>query len=119
MFDVSTWVKPRKERCDDVLDEHAQYVGMCAGIEGERDVIDFFKNNAAALPGTARAFKLAALLPTSSAAIERLFSILRRLYSDQQQGMKEDHIRASAMINYNNRSSSQKRVWVGGGLWLR
>jgi hypothetical protein len=92
---------------------------MCTCIAGERALIEFWKCNAEKFPATAKAFKLAALLPTSSAAIERLFSILRDLYSDQQTRMLESHIRASTMIKYNHSTRRPKAVWVGGGSWLR
>jgi hypothetical protein len=47
------------------------------------------------------------LLSPSSAAVERVFSIMRRTFHEQQDAALADMIRTSLMLQYNNRSDER------------
>ena len=99
--------------------ELPKYRQLVKNIKGTRDVVQFFKLNGSTIPAFAEAFKIANLVRSSSAAVERLFSMLRRHFNDQQSSMLGDHIEGAMLISYNHRNSSPKRVIVGEpGKWL-
>ena len=103
----------------DMQGELPKYRQLVKNIKGTRDVVQFFKLNGSTIPAFAEAFKIANLVRSSSAAVERLFSMLRRHFNDQQSSMLGDHIEGAMLISYNHRNSSPKRVIVGEpGKWL-
>ena len=53
----------------------------------------------------AKAFTLVALVRPSSAAAERVFSILSDSFSSQQHLALEDYIQLSVMLQYNDRKN--------------
>ena len=55
------------------------------------------------LPHWSTAVKLLALVQPSSAAAERIFSLLRAAFNDQQERALEDNLEASVMLAYNHR----------------
>ena len=58
------------------------------------------KSHAMELPKWANAFRLVQLVQPSSAAAERVFSILQR-FTAQQQSSLEDYLELSVMLQYN------------------
>ena len=47
--------------------------------------------------------KVIALISPSSAAVERVFSIMRRHFQDDQKRSLEDYVEGSVMLEYNAR----------------
>ena len=56
------------------------------------------------LPNWAQACRLVLLVQPSSAASERVFSILNQSFSSQQESALEDYTQLSVMLQYNYRS---------------
>ena len=54
------------------------------------------------IPKWSSACKIALLVQPSSAAAERVFSILSNCFKDQQTHSLEDYIEASVMLQYNS-----------------
>jgi len=52
------------------------------------------------------------LVVTSSAAVERVFSILHNMFEDQEQNSLQDYIAISTMSRYNNQKSKTKNHCV-------
>ena len=62
--------------------------------------VAWWKSHAMELPKWANAFRLVLLVQPSSAAAERVFSILQR-FTAQQQSSLEDYLELSVMLQYN------------------
>lgn len=98
---------------DGLCQELATYLACAEGVSfrGESlahlaaiaKKVEWWKHNAEKLPQWAKAVKLVLLVQPSSAAPERVFSLLRAAFSDQQQGALQDYIETSVMLQYNHR----------------
>ena len=75
-------------------------------VSSKIDIIEWWKSHKHNLPNWAQACRLVLLVQPSSAAAERVFSILTSSFSSQQQTSLEDYIQLSAMLQYNNRQES-------------
>ena len=64
---------------------------------------------AVCLPCWSAAAKLLALVQPSSAAPERVFSLLKVAYSDLQGSYPEDYLEAAVMLAYNYRTQAENR----------
>ena len=62
--------------------------------------VAWWKSHAMELPKWANAFRLVLLVQPSSAAVERVFSILQCI-TEQQQSSLEDYLELSIMLQYN------------------
>ena len=89
---------------DSLKTELPAYIAAAAGVSTEIDPISWWKNHATELPNWATAFRAVILVQPSSAAAERVFSILQR-FTAQQESSLEDYIELSVMLQYNNRDS--------------
>ena len=69
------------------------------------DVILWWKNHERQIPNCywAAAFQKILLMQPSSAASERVFSLLDNSFKDNQASAMEDYIEASLMLQYNKR----------------
>ena len=83
--------------------ELPSYIAACEDIDRSLDVLKFWKNHASSLPHWSTAASKVAVVQPSSAAAERVFSILRRSFSDTQNGSLQDLIETSVMLQCNNR----------------
>lgn len=78
------------------------YLAKSNGLLPENvDVFKFWVENGADLPAWRRAAMHAALVQPSSAAAERIFSILRARLTKRQNNMMQDSVEASVMLRYN------------------
>ena len=66
-------------------------------------IMTFFKNHEKKIPAFAKVAKLLAVIPTSSAAAERVFSLLRRMFDDTQELTLEDKLELALLLKYNDR----------------
>jgi len=89
---------------DSLKTELPAYIAAAAGVSTEIDPISCWKNHATELPNWATAFRAVILVQPSSAAAERVFSILQR-FTAQQESSLEDYIELSVTLQYNNRDS--------------
>ena len=71
-------------------------------MSADISVAEWWKNHEHELPSWSRACGLIMLVQPSSAAAERVFSLLQA-FSTQQQSSLEDYVSASVMLQYNNR----------------
>lgn len=63
--------------------------------------LDWWKSNATELPCWSAAARKALLVQPSSAASERVFSLLKSSFGDQQDSSLQDYIEASLILQYN------------------
>ena len=85
---------------DGLKSEIPTYMAASEDISAEIDPIAWWKSHAMELPKWANAFRLVLLVQPSSAAAERVFSILQR-FTAQQQSSLEDYLELSVMLQYN------------------
>ena len=67
------------------------------------DILDWWGKNEELLPNWSTAAKKAVLVQPSSAASERVFSILNNSFGDRQNSSLEDYVEASIILQYNQR----------------
>ena len=72
-------------------------------ISPEIDPLHWWKAHESALPQWAEATWKVLLLQPSSAAAERVFSLLSNSFSSRQDSSLEDYVELSVMMQYNNR----------------
>ena len=66
-------------------EELPMYVGKCADIDPQFSVVDWWKCNCSHLPKWSAAARQILLVQPSSAAAERVFSLLTASFTEQQQ----------------------------------
>ena len=69
------------------------------------DCLKFWKSSESTLPQWAAAVKKILIVQPSSAAVERVFSMLNNAFKDKQQNSLQDYIEVSTMLRYNNRKN--------------
>ena len=79
------------------------YIAITDGVSTEVQKTMWWKNHETVLPKWSSACKLAPLVQPSSAAAERVFSVLSNSFRDQEMHSLEDYIETSVMLQYNCR----------------
>ena len=79
------------------------YLAKATGISPELSPLAWWKLNAASLPSWSIATQQVLLIQPSSAASERVFSLLNNSFDRQQYSALQDYIEASLMLQYNCR----------------
>ena len=87
------------------------YLAAVEDVSTEIDPVSWWKCHSVELPKWAGAFKYIILVQPSSAAAERVFSILQR-FTAQQESSLEDYVELSVMLQYNTRSVSHNESVV-------
>ena len=90
---------------DDLKHELPTYIANTEDVSSQIDKTDWWKRKADELPKWANARKKALLLQPSSAAAERVVSLLSNSFSNRQEQSLRDYIQTSIMIQYNSRCS--------------
>ena len=67
------------------------------------DICEWWKSNETVLPNWGGAAKKALLVQPSSAASERVFSLLNNTFGKKQNNSLEDYVESCIMLQYNNR----------------
>ena len=88
---------------DNLKSELPYYMAAAGGVATTIDVLEWWKGHERELPHWSAAFKLIALVQPSSAACDRVFSLLSSSFSAQQESALEDYIQLSVMLQYNHR----------------
>ena len=88
---------------DGLKEELPQYLTLAADASHEIDPLEWWKCHETDLPKWSRAARQVVLVQPSSAAAERVFSILKSSFGDQQTQALEDYIEASVQLQYNHR----------------
>lgn len=78
-------------------------VAACEDVHPSVDPIRWWKSHGEKLATWYESFKLVLLVQPSSAAAERVFSILANTFSSKQEAALEDYIQLSVMLQYNYR----------------
>ena len=80
------------------------YMATADGVSTLADKQQWWKNHESELPNWSTACKLAFLIQPSSAAAERVFSLLSNSFIERQARCMEGYIETSVMLQYNSRS---------------
>lgn len=88
---------------DGLKRELPAYLAASEDISSDHDPVTFWKTHRSSLPTWATALSKVLLVQPSSAAAERVFSILKQSFGDQQYRSLQDYIEASLMLQYNKR----------------
>ena len=83
--------------------ELPSYLAKAFQVNSDFDILEWWKLHEAELPHWSSAVKKGLLLQPSSAASERVFSLLNNSFNDRQYNSLEDYIEASIMLQYNSR----------------
>jgi len=92
-----------KVELDQLLAELPAYLACAADTSSDIDPLEWWRSNATSLPCWSVAAAKVLLLQPSSAAAERVFSILSNCFGEQQDRALQDYIEASLMLQYNKR----------------
>ena len=87
----------------DLKAELPSYVAKAEGIDSGYCVLKWWKNASVDLPHWSVLARQVLLVQPSSAAAERVFSLLSNSFNEQQLNALEDYIEASIMLQYNKR----------------
>lgn len=81
------------------------YLAACADCRHVNDAerVAWWRDREQLLPHWASVAKKIMLIPVSSAAAERVFSLLKAAFSEQQDAALGDYLQASLMLRYNRR----------------
>ena len=82
-------------------EEFPKYAAIAEDVSDEFTVLEFWKSNSKELPKWGEAASRVLLCQPSSAAAERVFSIMNHSFGDQQLSSLEDYLEASVMMQYN------------------
>lgn len=83
--------------------ELPSYLAKVSDIDSNIDVLQWWSQNESHLPCWAAAARKVLLVQPSSAASERVFSLLKASFNPQQQSSLQDYIETSLMLQYNER----------------
>ena len=79
------------------------YLSLSADVSSDLDVLKWWKDHHEERPGWSSAALKAFLVQPSSAAAERVFSLLKNAFGEQQQSSLHDLVTATLMVQYNRR----------------
>ena len=79
------------------------YLAAAVNVLSEEQKVELWHRQEERLPLWATAVKQVLLIQPSSAAAERVFSILKASFNEQQDCALADYIQASVMAQYNKR----------------
>ena len=85
-------------------EELPNYLALADGtaIQAEEDKVKWWARNASTLPRWAAVVKKILVVQPSSAAAERVFSLMNGCFSKQQEAALEETLEASVMLKYND-----------------
>jgi hypothetical protein len=86
---------------DALLRELPLYIVAAAGVEADVDLLVWWRTHRTKLPTWYTVCRAAVLAAPSSAAAERVFAMLKWMFSDQQQTLLEDLKEGAMMGRYN------------------
>jgi hypothetical protein len=90
--------------------ELPDYVALAADISDEVDILSFFKNNKNTVPTWAKFACHLASQQISSAAAERVFSMLKLMFTRLQDSSISDYVQAAVLKRYNNRNLQESEL---------
>ena len=81
--------------------EFPNYVAKAADTSADVEVINWWLNHVEDLPHWSSAAQMVALVQPSTAAVERVFSILKASFDPQQDNSLQDYVESSLILQYN------------------
>ena len=81
--------------------ELPSYLAAAEDVSPQVNPIQWWKGHGSSLPKWANTCRSVLLMQPSSAAAERVFSLLSNTFSEQQQSSLEDYVELSIMLQYN------------------
>ena len=87
----------------DLKSELPSYLAKAAGVDADFDPLEWWKAHKTDLPHWSAAASDVLLVQPSSAAAERVFSLLKASFGSQQDTTLNDYIQTSLMLQYNQR----------------
>ena len=78
-------------------------MAIADGTSADANKLEWWKNHASEVPKWSSGCRAILLLQPSSAAAERVFSLLTNSFKEQQTQALEDYIETSVMVQYNKR----------------
>ena len=88
---------------DGLKEELPSYLAKVSDNDSSVDILQWWGQNESSLPCWAAAARKVLLVQPSSAASERVFSLLKASFNPQQQSSLQDYIETSLMLQYNKR----------------
>ena len=67
-------------------------------------ILAWWRDNSRTFPAWALAARVVFAISPNSASCERVFSLLKNLFGEQQMAALADYVQASLMLNYNKRN---------------
>lgn len=89
--------------CREELSELPQYIACSEDVTLECDLLQWWKAKQSDLPTWAACVKKVLCIQPSSAAAERVFSLLQVTFNDRQGLALQDYIETALMLQYNGR----------------
>ena len=86
---------------DELKAEMPLYMAKASDVSAEIDKLQWWQIHEKDLPKWSSVCKQVLLIQPSSAAAERVFSLLTNSFNDRQNRSLEDYIEASIMLQYN------------------
>ena len=83
-------------------DELPVYLSKCADTDGDFCPLEWWRRTSADIPTWSACARKVLLIQPSSAASERVFSMLKASFHEQQDSSLQDYIESSLMLQYNN-----------------
>ena len=87
----------------ELKDEFPKYYVLAAEVSSDISSLDFWKDHTASIQIWSNTAQNVLLLQPSSAAAERVFSVLNNTFASKQLRALEDYVEASIMLQYNKR----------------
>ena len=84
--------------------ELPQYLASCEDLDESYDVLQWWKSHESVLPQWAITAKCILAIQPSSAAVERVFSLVNSGFDYQQEQSLQDYIEASVMLRFNKQT---------------
>ena len=66
-------------------------------------ILDWWRTNGGSFPKWALAARIVFALSPNSASCERVFSLVKQMFGEQQMSALADYLRAALMLKFNNR----------------
>ena len=92
-----------REDIEQLKSELPAYIAKSADVDSSIDLLQWWQRNASTLPHWAAAARKVLLVQPSSAASERVFSLLNASFQSQQHNTLQDYLETSIMLQYNSR----------------
>jgi len=96
-----TSIKVLGDAAEGLKAELAAYKVTATGVQADCDLCGFWRTHGSLFPNLNAAAKIAATIQPSSAAAERVFAMLKWMFTKQQGGTHEDYKVLSLLLRYN------------------